>query len=241
MDVELIRQLAKLKGINSLKQLETNVGFGNGTIRKWGTQSPSINKVYRVANYLNVSLDYLFTGKENRPSELSEDEQELLTYFKDLPHDQQQQLVGMAILLQEQVKEQENDEEPELIHLYYDPNLRVSAGLGKEILEYQQWEKVLVLKTPESCKANFILTVEGDSMETKFHENDLVLVKEQPDVYDGQIGVFRLNGKGYIKKKIGNRLISLNKKYPDLIINSEDYKCFGLVLGTTKIIKSDVF
>ncbi len=207
-------------------------------MQAWKNGNINTGIIPKLAQHFDVSLDYLFTGKESQPSELSEDEQELLTYFKNLPHDQQQQLIGMAILLCEQVKEQEDDEEPNLAHLYYDPNLRVSAGLGEELQDYQQWKKVPVIETPESRKANFILTVEGDSMEPTYYENDLVLVREQPDIDDGQIGIFRLNGKGYIKKKIGNRLISLNKKYDDLIIDSEDYRCFGLVLGTTEIAKT---
>ncbi len=240
-----LQKLCRDKNTSITALLEKHkLSSSKGTMWKNGTL-PKIDVALIISEELNVSLDYLFTGKESLPSELSKDEQELLTYFKDLPHDQQQQLIGMAILLREQVKEQDNEdidevkEELEIIYLNYNPEFRVSAGLGKELPDYQQWDKAAVVETSESRKANFILTVDGDSMEPKFYKDDLVLIREQPDIDDGQIGIFRLNGEGYIKKKIGNRLISLNKKYHDLLINSEDYRCFGLVLGTTEIIKPD--
>lgn len=121
------------------------------------------------------------------------------------------------------------------ILVFYNPDYQVSAGLGDELPDYTNWDQIAVLETPESRKANFILTVDGDSMEPRFSKGDLVLVKEQPDVDDGQIGIFAVDGKGYIKKKQGNRLISLNPKYDDIVVNTEYHKCFGLVLGKAEI------
>lgn len=89
MNVELIRKLAKEKGI-SLTKLEEILGFGNGTIGKWIKQSPSVDKLSAVANYLSVSLDYLYYGKEkSSSSELTEEEQKCLNAFNMLlPEDQ---------------------------------------------------------------------------------------------------------------------------------------------------------
>ena len=44
----------------TIAELERELGFSNSTIRKWGKNiSPSINKVIKVADFFNVSLDYL--------------------------------------------------------------------------------------------------------------------------------------------------------------------------------------
>ena len=51
-----------------LAQIERELGFGNGTIRKWDTSLPSIDKVVAVANLINVSVDYL-AGREERKKE----------------------------------------------------------------------------------------------------------------------------------------------------------------------------
>ena len=112
----------------------------------------------------------------------------------------------------------------------------VSAGLGDELEDYEHWEKVSVPLTPESRKADFILRVDGDSMEPKFSNGDYLLVRKQPAVDIGQIGIFDVDGKGYVKKYGGDKLISLNPKYKD-ISTTDDSRCFGLVLGTTDIIE----
>jgi len=67
--VERINQLCKENG-TSLTGLERQLGFGNGTIRRWDKIAPSIEKVASVASYFGVSIDYL-TGKTNerRPAE----------------------------------------------------------------------------------------------------------------------------------------------------------------------------
>lgn len=60
---DVIKQLAKESGTNMTK-LEQELGFGNGTILKWDKASPSIDKLQAVADYFNVSIDYL-TGRTN--------------------------------------------------------------------------------------------------------------------------------------------------------------------------------
>jgi transcriptional regulator with XRE-family HTH domain len=47
----------------SLPQLEVELGLGNGTISRWKTSSPNTDKLQRIADYFNVSIDYLL-GRE---------------------------------------------------------------------------------------------------------------------------------------------------------------------------------
>lgn len=127
-------------------------------------------------------------------------------------------------------------EQPNIIQLSFS-GAKVSAGIGDELMDYEQWEKVSVQETADSRKADFILIVDGDSMEPQYSNDDYVMVRSQPAVDIGQIGIFDVDGKGYMKKFGGDRLISLNSKYPDIIISEDDkYKCFGLVIGKTTII-----
>lgn len=60
--VERLQSIVKEKGTN-FKQLEENCGLGNGVIRRWDVQSPRLDKLVKVADYLNVSLDYLVYGR----------------------------------------------------------------------------------------------------------------------------------------------------------------------------------
>ena len=69
-------------------------------------------------------------------------------------------------------------------------------------------------------------------MEPKFHDGDMVLVKEQPTVAPGEIGIFLVDGKGYIKQLGTNCLISLNPDYEDISLHEYDsVYCKGKVIG----------
>ena len=61
---ERIKELARVKKI-SIRELEKQLGFSNGTIRNWinSTNSQSLEK---VANYFNVSTDYLLGRTEKK-------------------------------------------------------------------------------------------------------------------------------------------------------------------------------
>lgn len=59
--IENIRYLCK-ESNTSIPKLEKELGFGNGAMYKWDTSSPSIDKLQKVADYFDVSVDYL-TGK----------------------------------------------------------------------------------------------------------------------------------------------------------------------------------
>ena len=69
---------------------------------------------------------------------------------------------------------------------------------------------------------------------SKSFDGDIVLVKEQPSVDLGQIGIFDIEGNGYIKKFGGDRLISLNAEYDDIEFSDYDeerIRCLGKVIG----------
>ncbi|WP_069999425.1 helix-turn-helix domain-containing protein [Cellulosilyticum sp. I15G10I2] len=62
--VDRIQALCDAKN-TTLIGLERAVNLGRGTIRKWDTNSPSIDKVVRVADYFHIAVDYLIDREEN--------------------------------------------------------------------------------------------------------------------------------------------------------------------------------
>lgn len=68
----------KNKSINSLENEST---LGHGTIRRWNEKMPSIDKVQIVADMLQVSIDWLITGKE--ADQLSPDEKRLVELYRN--------------------------------------------------------------------------------------------------------------------------------------------------------------
>lgn len=67
--LEKIQMLAAQKG-TTLAALDRECNFAHGTIRRWGSVSPSIDKVCSVAVKLQVSVDYL-CGVTDSAKELS--------------------------------------------------------------------------------------------------------------------------------------------------------------------------
>ena len=62
--VERIKTLCAESHI-TIASLERRLNLENGTIGRWNTASPTVERLGRVADYFGVSLDYL-TGREQR-------------------------------------------------------------------------------------------------------------------------------------------------------------------------------
>lgn len=60
--VDVVKALCKNSNMSVLR-LEKEIGFAEGTIKRWDTNRPSIDKVQAVADYFGVSVDYLL-GRE---------------------------------------------------------------------------------------------------------------------------------------------------------------------------------
>lgn len=60
-----IKYLAEQQRL-SIRGLEEKLGYGNGTIRRWEKQVPGVDKIQKVADYFNVSVDYLLGRSEEK-------------------------------------------------------------------------------------------------------------------------------------------------------------------------------
>ena len=108
----------------------------------------------------------------------------------------------------------------------------VSAGTGS-FLDGEDYEMVSSPDIP--ANATFGVHVSGDSMEPKYHNEDLIWIEQTEQLDDGEIGIFFLDGNAYVKKfqnsRLGTYLISLNKKYdPIPVTENSSFKIFGRVL-----------
>lgn len=63
--VNKIKILCDEKGM-TFASLERELKFGNGTIRKWDNATPSGDKLAKVADFFNVSVDYLLDREANK-------------------------------------------------------------------------------------------------------------------------------------------------------------------------------
>lgn len=116
---------------------------------------------------------------------------------------------------------------------YKKPALRVpvlgyvAAGIPieaiEDIIDYEELDP----KEYRDGAEYFGLQIKGSSMEPKFSEGDVVIVRKQPDVDSGQIGIVCINGDHATCKKIkktpeGVVLISTNPAYEPIFYSNEE-------------------
>ena len=198
-----------------------------------GEREPNLSVINAIADYYNVTVDYLL-GRECNPKRLNQRDEELeaafIEVYRSLPENVRKDILnGIKDTVLSMYSPQ-----PQCISIQY-IDAAASAGLGELLSDYEDAETVLVPLTPESRKADFVLRVHGDSMEPMYSDGDHVLVHRQECVEQGEIGIFCVNDNGYIKKLGKNVLISLNKKYPEIPLDN-DSRCFGKVLGKAELI-----
>lgn len=224
------------------KDLAVYIGLSTSAVSDWkkkGT-NPAAENLSIIADFLNISIEYLLTGKEKSSPTvtLTADEQDLLDIYNSLSPKSQGRLRERAEVLAEletpAVNEPEPEENKEIETIFIEySTLRVSAGTGEPLIDDTYPEFIEVKRSELTEEANFAVKINGNSMLPHYKNNDIVLVRSQPEVAVGEIGIFTIDGEGYIKERGGNRLISLNPEYDDIYFKEgQDIRCKGLVIGT---------
>lgn len=229
-----LKQICEAKGVKVTPTV-LECGGTKGIISGWKKGIyPNSEIVMKLSVLLNVPSDALLFGIATPlPNNLSEDEEELLRYYKQLPEKEKIRLVSRAEAIADMYAEAAPEPVPPMIvikHSMY----KVSAGTGERLSDSDDWDEIEIPDTPEARRADFCLTIYGNSMEPVYYDGDIVLVKQQNAVERGQIGIFIIEGSGYIKKFGGDRLISLNDQYDDIMFSEydpDDIRCSGLVIG----------
>ena len=219
------------------KELCQQIGITESKLSYWLTKGKSIPSEYIVpiCEYLNISPIFLLIGQEidsKNQVTLSKEEIEFIKEYRYLSNKSKSEIRNTLNHLYEIEKRMETTKKfatptVQVRHSIF----KVSAGVG-EWLSDEKWNMITILDTPQARKATFALTIEGDSMMPDFENGDIVLVRQQDAVDIGQICIYTIEGKGYIKKYGGDRLISLNDDYDDIIFKDyQDIHCKGLVIG----------
>lgn len=226
--------------------------YSNMHTRK--SESISMRAIVKISNFFNVTVDYLmddtiplepilYKNNSNVQIVIPKDKKELLNSYDKLNTLGQEKAIERVEELTQIPKYTIDNITEELsitredvkdINLYEIP---ASAGTGMLITDDVPCEikQVDLTIAPQARKADFALYVRGDSMEPNYYDGDIVFIKEQPYIDNGQIGIFIYDNETYIKKysiqEDGVYLISLNKKYPPIKIEENTlFKICGIVL-----------
>ena len=218
-------------------------GGTKGVIGGWKKGAvPNSDIVMKLSVRLNVPTDVLLFGKEKSSltNQLTADEQELFKIYRGLSIENKARVRERATVLSELETPvtKEPEQEQETIFIEYS-TLKVSAGTGEPLIDDTYHDFLKVKRSDLTEEANFAVQISGNSMLPRFKDKEWVLLRSQPDVEIGEIGIFIIDGNGYIKERAADRLVSINPEYDDIFFKeNQDIKCKGLVIGT---LESDDF
>lgn len=116
---------------------------------------------------------------------------------------------------------------------------RISCGGGAVIYEEPLGQK-MIPKSWAEHGIHFFLTAQGDSMTgAKIHEGDMLLIRRQESVEDGEIAAVVVDDECFLKRVYRNNgtftLVSENPNYPPIIFDPADGECIR-ILG--KLVRS---
>ena len=203
------------------KEIAEKLGISFQAYSAWerGIKEPSKEKVAQLENILKVAKGY-FTQIEivrlyNSLSKQGKDK--VVLYARNLAKEEQTQKVGTM---------------PERLYEYrvYE---RMSAGIGASVYDDQNFDTVYF---NEELAHDFASWVSGDSMEPKYQNGSVALIRETGFDYDGAVYAVVCNNQTYIKRvyreEDGLRLVSINPKYKDIFISyEEDPRIVGIIVG----------
>ena len=234
---EQLKELIKTK-YKSIRAFTQKLSMPYSTVDnmlKRGIGGTGISILIPVCNELDIDIDALSKGEIKAKDEkiqlyITSGESEVIKKYRAL--DEHGKKMTDYVLNAEYdrctVEREEESDTIQIRHSIY----KVSAGRGFDLDDRDSWEEIEIPDTPEARKADFAITIIGDSMEPLYHNGQIVLVHEQPAVDIGETGVYIINGGGFIKRNGGDHLISLNPDYDDIRFSEGDtVYCAGKVIG----------
>ena len=212
-------RLRKLREQRNMTQTELSQTLGMKTyttVSKWESDDnfPKGKDLKVLAELFNVSSDYLLGLEKEIINKKS-----IESIYNQLDQPRKTKVYNFA---EYQLREQNKKPQINIVIRGY-----VSAGTGEwleETMEEVPYEGVI----PEH---DFAVKVNGESMLPLFADGEIIFVKATSEARDGQIIVCQVNNEAFVKKLSGNKLVSLNKEFDDILISeTDDFKIFGVVV-----------
>lgn len=186
---------------------------------------PNQDRIYILAAALGVSEAWLLGyDVPKKPLNIDGKVTNLINIYNKLNRQRQDNVYSYA---ENQLEEQKNVVE-EQSNIYQLTTIKVQSKLsaGTGILDLDPSYTETIEYAGNVPKHDLAFEVSGDSMEPLFEDGEIVFVKHTTEIRNGQIIAIQINEEAYIKKVYRNndklRLVSLNKKYKDIIATEQD-------------------
>lgn len=220
-------------------QVADALGRPQNTISAWemGRAQPDANTLFELFRVLGRSVDEAF-GFTVQSFAVTTNEREHIKKYRALDGHGKEMVdlvLGKEIERVEDESRQrlqagENGRDENVFRIPFRCSIQsASAGTGT-YLGPESFETIYVQDTPMTRQASFGVPVSGDSMEPKYHDGDILAVEGAEEINVGEIGVFTIDGEGYVKKLGEGELISLNKDYAPIQMD-DSIRCHGRVIG----------
>lgn len=209
------------------KDIADQLGISYQAYSAWerGIKTPSKDKVKQLEKILKVPMGY-FT------------EIEIVRLYNTLSNKSKNQVVEYARELVQKEKTQQIVSVSENLYEYHVYE-KMSAGIGASVYDDRDYD---IVYFDEELAHDFASWVFGDSMEPKYHNGSVALIRETGFDYDGAVYAVVCNNQTYIKRvyreEEGLRLVSINPRYDDIFISyDEDPRVVGIVVGNFMPLK----
>lgn len=203
------------------KEIAERLGISFQAYSAWerGIKEPSKEKVRQLEEILKVPKGY-FTQIE------------IVRLYDSLSKQGKEKVVLYARNLAQEEQAQKVTAMPKRLYEYHVYE-RMSAGIGASVYDDRNFDTVYF---NEELAHDFASWVAGDSMEPKYQNGSVALIRETGFDYDGAVYAVVCNNQTYIKRvyreEDGLRLVSINPKYKDIFISyEEDPRIVGIIVG----------
>ena len=241
MRLKIANELNRLKKMAKLSQQDIvrESGISQSTLSQYfsGKRLPSKTNSKKLADFFDVPVEQIDPRLDTTSIVKNEIAQKIDKVVSQLdPEPYQRNVLTYAEgQLDEQKQAKKRLAEVHDIFVeyiaynYYDHP--ASAGTGQYLNEVQ----IETIQLPVKVDADFVCPIYGDSMEPDYKSGDYVFVELTVELPSGTVGVFNYEGEAYIKQLIIEKdkayLRSFNKKYKDILINSDsDFRIIGEVV-----------
>lgn len=213
------------------QELAESVGVSVVTVRNWerGTKKPAMDAIIALARELKITTDGLLDintfGIVRRSIILSPEEKKLLKTYQALDSHGKKAVDMICALEKERMDASEQivltkkaEFIPKKTRERYIPRYTTPSAAGYNIpLDGTDFEMMLV-DSNVPTDADYAVDIQGNSMYPYINDGDMVYVKKDEELSNGDVGIFCVDGAMYCKQLYvdDERNLTLVSANPDL-------------------------
>lgn len=235
---EKIRNARKLAGLTQ-KQLADKIGAKHNSISDWenNKNKPDPDAIELLCGVLEITPNYLLATTDNEISPVekalilkyrfivsnSPDGAKAVDYILNREYSIAEQLSGVEF---ESIDKQKERQKCRIINYY---QRLASAGTGQIVFDDIPTEMIQIPDVAKYKRVKYAIGVDGDSMYPDYCDGDVLLVEPTREIELGEVGIFMIDGKAFVKELGEKELISINPSYENIPLTAYT-ACLGRVI-----------